>query len=993
MAEAGPSNPNGALSTLFPSTQASPTRRPAVRLSSADPLSSSVEENAPTNVGTSQRPPSILRKSPMSATDLPSARSTDPRRRVLSLDAAFVDSPHAQEPDGDALGPSSNRPSTSPRFKQARNFTTAPLSEGTAGVPMLTAFSDEYDLSHEDPRILEDVQRALKLKARREARLKGKQSRASKAAPPELNFDIPAPLNFTSPAGQGSEHPSVGASEDQSLESEVDFSPSVGTIPLHPVPSSSNGGATLDWTGSTSEEDKSDKKWTLSVTKRRHKSKHSHSTSRTVVEKQDSLYADKISRIKSRAKPHTMRKVSITADQLERRYRTLMTVPRTAQKQGPINILAVARWYNQLDATTRATLDRAEPLTWLKHILDKPNRAIRRSQWFLSALVIEEYYKAHFGPQTMDTIPEDEIAPKSSPATLSYPETTKSPSSGSWSWTPPRQSLEPSFARKHMSYDAQVSFEPTVESGRGSIDGDMRPGNDGFIRRWRHSLPAGADSASGSIHSMINSTSPTSSRLHLRDFARRIRRKANGSDDALSSARNSLSERSLSEDDHIRLYRSRSRKGPPSSPMRSRDGTDADEEAPLVMPVLDFHGSETIRPPAQHQSPDDTALPTSMSVTTPRPIAFPENQVRISLPSTSRAGMKVRDAQEDPVDEEQLRKEYERKSQFLEDARYQNQRMRQILQRVGLSMKEFDATQTSLSEALEIPFEKIPSDVLDAFNHDPAAVTNSTRRLNGWQAVEDIHSRVQRQQDILRQFIDSLGDEDGILPISGSVFRDPIDSLANSLKDLEAHRNLLTSQAERTMETLTKVKQVHTLTKKEYKDTMSHTSLVYPELSQIAALEESYRNHYQQLWDIGLDALTLLLDTVTPFWRNYGKVIGEDVQDFLIIPWYRNEFTGEPKRYPIKNFPRRSLRHWVGIVCLYLLTFGVTTLQIRAAIVSTLHCHLPFISHSGLWWICFPLYLVVLLVQWCAVLFECCILLAQWGVVIWWMGWTVRIVN
>ena len=57
-------------------------------------------------------------------------------------------------------------------------------------------------------------------------------------------------------------------------------------------------------------------------------------------------------------------------------------------------------------------------------------------------------------------------------------------------------------------------------------------------------------------------------------------------------------------------------------------------------------------------------------------------------------------------------------------------------------------------------------------------------------------------------------------------------------------------------------------------------------------MEENYRNQYQQFWDIGLDALTLLLDTVTPFWRNYGKVIGEDVQDFLIIPWYRNEFTG-----------------------------------------------------------------------------------------------------
>ena len=161
------------------------------------------------------------------------------------------------------------------------------------------------------------------------------------------------------------------------------------------------------------------------------------------------------------------------------------------------------------------------------------------------------------------------------------------------------------------------------------------------------------------------------------------------------------------------------------------------------------------------------------------------------------------------------------------------------------------------------------------------------------------------------------------------------------------------------------------------------------QLSQIAALEENYRNHYQQFWDIGLDALTLLLDTVTPFWRNYGKVIGEDVQDFLIIPWYRNEFTGEPKRYPIKQFPRRSFRHWVGLLCLSFLSVVVTLLQTRAAASLTLNFNLPWITHAGLWWIVIPIYTIGLLITWCAVIFECCILLAQSGVVIWWLGWSV----
>lgn len=140
-----------------------------------------------------------------------------------------------------------------------------------------------------------------------------------------------------------------------------------------------------------------------------------------------------------------------------------------------------------------------------------------------------------------------------------------------------------------------------------------------------------------------------------------------------------------------------------------------------------------------------------------------------------------------------------------------------------------------------------------------------------------------------------------------------------------------------------------------------------------------------------MDALTLLLDTVTPFWRNYGKVIGVDAQDFLIIPWYRNEFTGELKRYPIKTFPRRSLRHWVGLLVLYILSAIFTILQTRAAISSTLNYNLPWMANTGLRWMLVPVFSVVLMIQWVAVFFELCLLVAEWGIVIWWMGWSVKI--
>ena len=164
-------------------------------------------------------------------------------------------------------------------------------------------------------------------------------------------------------------------------------------------------------------------------------------------------------------------------------------------------------------------------------------------------------------------------------------------------------------------------------------------------------------------------------------------------------------------------------------------------------------------------------------------------------------------------------------------------------------------------------------------------------------------------------------------------------------------------------------------------------------LSQIASLEENIRNRYQQFWDIGLDALTFLLDTVTPFWRNYGKVIGEDIQDFLIIPLYRNEFTGEPKRYPIERFPRRSLRHWFGLAFLSFLSFSIAILQMRAAWSLTVNINLPWIRHTGLRWIIIPVYAILLLIQWCAVLVEFCILATQAGIIVWWISWLIRLVS
>lgn len=120
---------------------------------------------------------------------------------------------------------------------------------------------------------MEDVQHALKIKARREARLKalssspGKDSLKTSEVSPRSSLSTgssPAPPSFLSVGVSFPPANGFGGGE-----SEVDFSPSVGTSAGHPVPRSTDDGATLDWSGEKSADEKLDRRWTLSIAKRK----------------------------------------------------------------------------------------------------------------------------------------------------------------------------------------------------------------------------------------------------------------------------------------------------------------------------------------------------------------------------------------------------------------------------------------------------------------------------------------------------------------------------------------------------------------------------------------------------------------------------------------------------------------------------------------------------------------------------------------------------
>lgn len=143
-----------------------------------------------------------------------------------------------------------------------------------------------------------------------------------------------------------------------------------------------------------------------------------------------------------------------------------------------------------------------------------------------------------------------------------------------------------------------------------------------------------------------------------------------------------------------------------------------------------------------------------------------------------------------------------------------------------------------------------------------------------------------------------------------------------------------------------------------------------------------------------MDALTFILDTMTPFWRTYGKTIGDDIQAFLIVPLYRNEFTGEPKRYPVTHLPRRSFQHWVALLLFFHLTIGVIFLQVRAALSCLANYMLDrWIPWDGVRWVVLPLFWMGIVIQWLAVLGEMAILGMEVGTVMWWAGWSIKIVS
>lgn len=177
-----------------------------------------------------------------------------------------------------------------------------------------------------------------------------------------------------------------------------------------------------------------------------------------------------------------------------------------------------------------------------------------------------------------------------------------------------------------------------------------------------------------------------------------------------------------------------------------------------------------------------------------------------------------------------IRRSCSSRCRVLEDTLFQNYRVRHLMQRLCTSLREYDSVQSGLSGLLGISYTKLPPEVLDAFVHDPSAITGATRRAKSWRAVEDIHTRIERQHETLRSFINSQQLDSESMTLHQKVFDDPIAQLMSALDQLAIQRNELVQKAEEVGTVLKRVKAVQAGVKKEYNDTLAYTSLVYPEV-------------------------------------------------------------------------------------------------------------------------------------------------------------------
>jgi uncharacterized coiled-coil protein SlyX len=174
----------------------------------------------------------------------------------------------------------------------------------------------------------------------------------------------------------------------------------------------------------------------------------------------------------------------------------------------------------------------------------------------------------------------------------------------------------------------------------------------------------------------------------------------------------------------------------------------------------------------------------------------------------------------------------EHRDRTLEALKAANMRIKQLLSTASKGIAEYDGLQSSLCDRLKTSYTHLPKDVLDAFSHDPSAVTGNTRSSKGWRAVEDIHKRIMLQRQTLQAFVDALplAVSSVSLPSEG-LYSDSVSTLNDLIEELQSQRQDVKSQVAQFRAMVDRVKELRDQLKPEYERAGKQTSATYSEVS------------------------------------------------------------------------------------------------------------------------------------------------------------------
>ncbi|KAJ4472654.1 hypothetical protein C8R41DRAFT_849798 [Lentinula lateritia] len=438
--------------------------------------------------------------------------------------------------------------------------------------------------------------------------------------------------------------------------------------------------------------------------------------------------------------------------------------------------------------------------------------------------------------------------------------------------------LDPPSFMTHPSNESRRSFESTFSSifssgGGGGAGGGGGGGGGSGNTNTNTPAPGGAG---------FSSPASSRSRLHIRDsFGLRKPRSTTTTTMAATAAAAANANANANESDDGNGYGSSARN---SATDQSDHGGDRREEsfvhAESEEPETAFPGPSTASTPGDsgvvrpgssrgmnlvRATPSPNAvgsnlIPNTTSRTTTatapntrnhhlRPLRSLRNRNSLPITEEERITLAMERKRKQEADEAREDMEYELKAQLVASCKDSNAHIRSVLNHIAQHMREYEMCQASFIAGEShtgaegggegrgrggFGYTAISPELFEAFSHDPANVTSSTKRLKTYRAVDDIHHRLTRQRAVFAEFLEHNTnkdkDKDNLDKDSGDILKSPIEDLMRTLKTLEKHRMGVVEREKEVLGMLRETQVVHAEVKKEYNGTLAHTSVVYPEV-------------------------------------------------------------------------------------------------------------------------------------------------------------------